>query len=620
MEKKLLTGLRVLDLTEGPSGEYAIKLLAKSGASVTKVQSIKPFIQEESLKIIEVSTELEAKRAIETLFKQVWDIVLWTSHFDLDEWVKNRCQKLGLSGVKIQVPKGVDLQEEEASLQALGGWMELTGDPLGKPLLIGGHPATCLVGVHAATAGLLVSIESSWNGKGKFVEVDALTVMVSALEGAFSTFLSTGETRGRVGNRHYRLAPMALLPAKDGYALVAAPVDEKWELVRRWAELSDRPAWKTNQGRLESCFDLEENLSAWTTTLPKEELFQAGQQFRLPFAKVQTPGELLQCPQLAFREAWTNSLEGTPCLALPWKVKQENEQYKRRNSVSKWSDLRILDLTGMWSGPYCTRIFADLGVEVIKIEAPHRPDGIRMNQGSAAPFFRELNRNKLGVTLDFRLEHDRKRFLELVATSDILVENFSPRVMQNFGFTSEELWKLHSGLTIVSLSAFGQTGPYRDFVGYGPTLEAMSGIAALTGVDAPCLPGFSISDINAGIHGAFVLAAGLFFQSKNGRGLHIDVSQYETALQFIEQGILFQKKNKTSAPVREIAELYKEKRISTLSIPGGEPTLGVPWHSDGWDVPTQPPPELGQHNEFIFNLIKDGKGDGCEVPFSRSLG
>jgi len=267
-------------------------------------------------------------------------------------------------------------------------------------------------------------------------------------------------------------------------------------------------------------------------------------------------------------------------------------------------------MTNMWSGPYCTRLFADLGIEVIKVEAPHRPDGIRNQKGSAAPFFRELNRNKYGVSLNLNLIDDRKKFLELVEISDAVVENFSPRVMPNFGLQCEQLWKQQPELIFLSLSAFGQTGPYRDFVGYGPTLEAMSGIATLThyGDGKPWLPGFSISDIGAGIHGAFILAASLIYRKRNRTGIRIDLSQYEVACQFVGDAFFEDcagKQNK-KGQTRNLKNIADENRVHKLAILEGPPLIGMPWQSKEWKISIKSPPKLGQHtNELRYFVNRD---------------
>src|SRR5699024_4616096 len=107
--------------------------------------------------------------------------------------------------------------------------------------------------------------------------------------------------------------------------------------------------------------------------------------------------------------------------------------------------------------------------------------------------------------------------------------------MRNFGLDCETLWKFQPKLGVISLSAFGQTGPYQNFVGYGSTLEAMSGIASLTHYSdgVPWLPGFSISDIGSGVHGAFTLACVFLQKQKKEAGFRVDLSQYETACQFV---------------------------------------------------------------------------------------
>ncbi|MCH6267273.1 CoA transferase [Neobacillus citreus] len=618
LETELLIGLRILELTAGPSGGYAGRLFAESGAAVTKIRtsSTSTSIFRDSNKVmVETTCEKEFTETVIRLLKEQWDIILWDSHISDDTRRLLTDLPKTCIGICIQFPSGVD-SDEEYALQALGGWMSLTGAPDFPPMNVGGYPAAYLVGAHAATAGLLGLVERGWSGKGRFVQIHALTIAVSALEGAFSTCLATGISRGRTGNRHNKLAPMTILPALDGWAFVGAPVDEKWELLARWAELPLRNEWLNNEGRKMDCSRLEEELGNWSRRMTREELFMTGQALRLPFSKAQTVEEVLACPHLDARGVWEATSSKIIGMRLPWKVnKGPVPTIKQGTFFNKpsWKGLRILDLTGMWSGPYCTRIFADLGAKVIKVEAPHRPDGIRSNQGSSAPFFRELNRNKLGVQLDLRLPSDRQQFLELVKVSDVLVENFSPRVMPNFQLSKEELWKHRPDLTMVSLSAFGQTGPYCNFVGYGPTLEAMSGMAALTNhseaEEGPWLPGFSVSDIGAGIHGAFALAAALLFRMAAGSGIQIDASQYETACQFTADYILNQKipeKPRTPISVNGINELANDGQILRLMIDGGPPVLGMPWSSPDWEAQTFPPPALGQHTDEVIQLVGQG--------------
>lgn len=618
LENELLTGIRILELTDGPSGGYAGRILAASGAQVTKLslksQAISSY-RDANKYVLEANNYRDREKMVDSLLRESWDIILWDSHSctavnqRLTTFLSN--PDFCSIGVRIELPQGIE-NDEEHGLQAMGGWMELTGEPTKQPLAIGGYPASYLVGAHAATAGLLALLEKKWTGRGRFVNVQALSIAVSALEGAFSEYISTGKARSRSGNRHHSLSPMAILPAANGWAFVGAPVDEKWELLESWSGLPHRPEWSDANGRIADCACLEDSLANWTCNMTQDELFFTGQTFRMPFAKVQSLEDVKNCPQLAARQFWSNPMG----INLPWKIyadtkpnKSESVFYKKKAS---WKELRILDLTGMWSGPYCTRLFADLGAEVIKVEAPHRPDGIRSNKGTMSPFFRELNRNKTGIQLDLRIESDYRIFLDLVATSDVLIENFSPRVMSNFGLSSEKL-RLHKpDLTIVSLSAFGHTGPYRDFVGYGPTLEAMSGLASMTHYSngKPYLPGFSLSDIGAGIHGAFALVASLIFKENECTGLQIDLSQYEVACQFtadaLVNGVIPESNLKRPSGVKSIIDVVKDGHITPFPLPGGTSTLGLPWESVGWDAPKSPPPELNQDTFEVYSrLVKE---------------
>lgn len=611
LENELLTGIRILELTEGPSGGYAGRMLAVSGAQVTKLsmksQAISSF-RDTDKKVLQAMNYQELDEILGRLLCESWDIILWDSHGCnmLDQKLTTFLSDLEFCsiGVRIDFPQDIEKDEEHA-LQAMGGWMDLTGEPSRPPLVIGGFPASYLVGAHAATAGLLAFLEKKWTARGRLVKVQALTIVVSALEGAYSNYISTGASRSKSGNRHHSLCPMAILPAANGWAFVGAPVDEKWELLEEWAGISHRLEWSDAKGRIADCDCLEDSLSKWTCTMTQEELFFTGQTFRMPFAKVQSLEDVKNCTQLAARQFWSNSKR----ISLPWKINSNPKPFKNEignaKKISSWKELRILDLTGMWSGPYCTRLFADLGAEVIKVEAPHRPDGIRSNKGASSPFFRELNRNKTGIQLDLRLESDYQLFLDLVATSDILIENFSPRVMANFGLTKETLWRYKPDLAIVSLSAFGQTGPYRDFVGYGPTLEAMSGLASMTSYSngIPFLPGFSLTDLGAGIHGAFALVASLIRKENECTGLQIDLSQYEVACQFTADYLIngeIPAMQKEPVHVNSIIDIVNSGLLPPFSLSGGDPVLGLPWESKGWNAPMCPPPELNSRVSELF--------------------
>lgn len=601
IQEKVLKGIRVLDITSGPSGAYAIRLLAQSGAFIQRA-----FRGPKSTLKSEDNKEMLALREFGKLLEESWSLIVWDSHCDteLDQtiWSYFNRKYPNNIGVRINFPAGISLEEEE-DLQAFGGWMELTGDPEKEPLKVGGHPASCLIGAHTATGGLLALIEKKNGGCGRLVEISVPTILASALEGVYANYANSGSARTRKGNRHNKLTPMAILPVSDGWGFVGAPVDEQWALLERWAGLPHYPDWANAEDRYAQQENVEAALAGWTQNMAREDLFLTGQAFRLPFASVQSLEDVRNCPHLKIRGFWSE--DG---MKLPWKI-NENERVSRSATKAKpLKDLRILDLTSMWSGPYCTRIFGDLGAKVIKIEAPHRPDGIRPSEGVSSSFFCELNRNKLGVSLNLQLDEEKKHFLKLVETSDVLIENFSPRVMGNLGLADEKLWEINPGLLIVSLSAFGQSGPYRDFIGYGPTIESMSGISYMTRYEdgEPWLPGFSVSDLGAGIHGAFALASALIYRHEKGSGIKVDVSQYEVACQFVENAMFAGKRKPRQADsraARDIVSFIEKEEVNILSMDDGTVTLGAPWSSNGWTPESNRPPELGQHQGLILQSV-----------------
>lgn len=207
--------------------------------------------------------------------------------------------------------------------------------------------------------------------------------------------------------------------------------------------------------------------------------------------------------------------------------------------------IRVVDLTSMWAGPFCTRVLADLGAEIIKIEAPRRPDGTR----NAPGYFTWLNRNKLGVTIDLNVPRAKDCFKRLIAVSDVVVENFAPRVMRNFKLDYPVLRDIRANIVMLSMPAYGSSGPYQNYVAYGPAIEASSGLAAITGYinDGPMLSGSAYSDPVAGLHGALAILAALRYRRRTGNGQWIDLAQREALSQMFGEAFLLAAAGKSIA-------------------------------------------------------------------------
>src|SRR5216684_325760 len=211
--------------------------------------------------------------------------------------------------------------------------------------------------------------------------------------------------------------------------------------------------------------------------------------------------------------------------------------------------IRIADFTWVWAGPYCTLQLAHMGADVIRIETRTRPCVTRMlppwpdsKPGglNSSGYFNQYNQGKRGITLNFKDPAAIEVARRLVAKSDVVINNFAHGVMDRLGFGYDEVRKLKPDIIMISLSGYGDTGPYSDYVAYGPAQVPLSGLSALTGYRGgpPMHAGFSYADPNAGVHGAFAILTALYHRDTTGEGQYIDMSQWECAMGVLPEGIL----------------------------------------------------------------------------------
>ena len=203
--------------------------------------------------------------------------------------------------------------------------------------------------------------------------------------------------------------------------------------------------------------------------------------------------------------------------------------------------LRVVDFGAVGVGPICAMMFGHLGAQVIKVESQTHPDVLRSAQPipkgkdpsnlNASGYFNNFNSNKLSITLDMKNEAARLVALELVAKSDIVVENYRPGTLEKWGLGYEELKKVNPGIIMVRLPMVGSTGPHRDFAGYGRTITPVSGLHFMSGFPnrAPVGIGTNYADfvVNPG-HGALGVLAALHYRNRTGKGQMVEVAQIES--------------------------------------------------------------------------------------------
>ena len=190
------------------------------------------------------------------------------------------------------------------------------------------------------------------------------------------------------------------------------------------------------------------------------------------------------------------------------------------------SDIRITDFTAFWAGPVATQLLGSLGADVIKVEGVRRPDGMRFSAGRPpdwdqwwewGPVFLCSNNNKRGVSVELSTGAGRSVALELIAASDLVIENFSPRVMENFGLELGRGAAANPRAVMVRMPAFGLDGPWRDRVGFAQTMEQATGMAWMTGhADGPPVIPRGVCDPIAGLHAAFAAVAALVIRDRDG--------------------------------------------------------------------------------------------------------
>lgn len=213
--------------------------------------------------------------------------------------------------------------------------------------------------------------------------------------------------------------------------------------------------------------------------------------------------------------------------------------------------VRIIDMTVAVAGPIAGQVLGDMGAEVIRVEPPFgRPlaglhvapprEGAPDRPYNRILLYNDFNRSKLGLTLDLTKEKGRETLLRLVAISDLVIENMSPRVLPGLGLDYARLREAREDIILVSMPAFGATGPLRDRTAYGPGIDAMSGLSWLSGYAGrgPLKPGNYYCDQNAGLLAAFAALAALSYRRRSGRGQHVELSMLEGELQLVGEALL----------------------------------------------------------------------------------
>jgi crotonobetainyl-CoA:carnitine CoA-transferase CaiB-like acyl-CoA transferase len=453
---------------------------------------------------------------------------------------------------------------EEIQLQAMSGLMHLTGDPEKEPLASG--PSIChyTSAFHAYTATLLALFDKFKTGIGQKVEVSMHESNLENIEIALTKYLHSSIISKRGPHAG---VPWRTYRCRDGFVVIISMPARHWYRANEFfccRELFEEK-YQHISGRIADRKKYESLLEDCLETIDRHSLFEWGQARNLAFGYVASLSDALKSPQLLERNffchlhdptgeenIYTNSpfiLKRTPWQTIRAPLLGENncKFYEKRtptkpitnllstNSHLPLHGLRVIDMSHSWAAPHTARILADFGAEVIKVEYPKRLcllRGARKDDRrfDTHPAWHQVNRNKRSITLDLKVERDKKILASLLSQSDILIENSRPGVLKTLGFSYEDVIKLRQDIIMLSMSAFGATGPRAAYCGYGAVFEALSGIQSLTAYGKGQPPQrIKELDVTNGIAGAAAILTALVHRFSSGEGQHIDLSQLETS-------------------------------------------------------------------------------------------
>lgn len=452
----------------------------------------------------------------------------------------------------------------ELILQALTGYLSVNGSPGRPPLGAPGSVIAYACGVSAFAGTLAALFRAEATGTGQDVEVAGLDVVASFVQYIRTQYY--GVATARRGNNGPPMLPCAdghlyfhyLLEWSRSYLTLALGIDE-----------SDIP---TDLEQIEAFF------AAHTRDVRAVDIFRALGSLGATCGAVQTLAQVLDDEHLQTRKFFSayplptgeGRFAGTPVrvrdapLAAPqpprtfagWTPRGSRPAAARAAPASNppLAGVRVLDVTTAWLGPYAAMLLSDLGADVIKVEGPQRPDVWRAvapelpparagaHQWNICHYFNSVNRGKRGLTLDLNSERGRELFLQMVDSADILLENYSPRVLEHFGLGHRQLLARNPRLVAVSFSGYGADGPYRDFKAHGATIECMAGWVSLFGYDSEELMtmGEYPVDSVAGLHMAAAAMMGLLRRNRTGTGTAMEGSMLETAASYIGDELLLE--------------------------------------------------------------------------------
>ncbi len=490
---------------------------------------------------------------------------------------------VSLSAFGLSGPRGAE-ESSDFLLQALAGSLHSHGSDDREPLAVGSGLAEWTVGTFGALGAVSALTARRRSGRGDLVDVSAL----ECLAVTFICYPSVAASMpgGQRIRPTYVMVP-GIEACLDGYVGMATITTAQWhtflDMIGRPDLASDVSLYiQRNRDRPDVLGAIEH----WTRQHTVDQVVEIGSLYRIPTVPIGNGANFPRIEHVATRRLYDpNPRGGFPHPRTPFRssvtrhrppgpapTRTERQRGNDLQVESAWGNpgesrpfpvgshptdaptgglpltgIRVLDFTAFLAGPMCTQYLASLGADVVKVESTQRPDPMRYSvrvdtsvdhwyeQGA---IFQSANLNKRSVTLDLSEGRGRDLALGLAAVSDVVVENFTPRVMEQFGLSYDDLRAVNPRIIMVRMPGFGLDGPWRERPGFAASMEQVSGLAWITGYTdgLPSIPG--ICDPLAGMHSAFAVLTALEHRSRTGEGQLIELAMIDLVANLVVEQVL----------------------------------------------------------------------------------
>lgn len=598
-----LSGYTVVDLSSGIPGAYCTKLIADAGADVVKIEApegdslrswsasgaelngsdgaLFGFLAGGKQSVVADPDSTSDVEMIERLLASA-DAVVWSHGSRVADLavlgpreMHDRHPHLVVTSI---TPFGLDgpWHDKAATEFTLQAW---SGGAIGigrgsqdrAPVHVGGRAGDWISGAYASALTLAFRARALRDGRGELIDLSMLEAQILCLTYYPVTYF---EMLGKPWRSERRPTVPGVAQAADGLVALGCGTAQQWFDL---CAMSGHDEWIDEESSLtitEQANLHAEELYEWLRGQNVDDVRDLASAFRIPNSPVGNGENVTEMDHYIERGAFVTNPHGgftqpshpyrlggvalrgarpAPRLGEQTEVHRAAVAPTRTAPVSggdplPFSGLRVLDMTTFWAGPSCTHAMAMLGAEVIHLESTRRPDGTRLIAGIPAtepqwweqsPIFSALNSNKLGLTLDFQTERGLTLLRQLIPTCDVIVENFTPRVIDQLGLDFASVRALRDDIIMVRMPGFGLDGPWRDNPAFAYIIEDATGLSWLTGYpDRNPYEPYSIGDPNAGIHALNAVQLALEHRRRTGAGVLVEAAMADAALSVAAEQVI----------------------------------------------------------------------------------